>query len=187
MGGNSLSKPRLSVSISNVVVRIELADGRCVFFRLGYIVFGSKTSTDYDVLVWVSNEFIGLNLESHILIDICKLFEQCLIPFIGSDKPINASLAHWENGQVTWDHKGTDDAETNNSLMDTFANHLDKQMYKECSITKRLPRDVWKKIIGSIRDLICNLHKVYYHNEDKYFELMTEMALTILSIPELQT
>lgn len=88
--------------------------------NLPYQIFGSKSSRDYDVIVFVDE--IGTIQESHELIT--KLDKLLAIEL--PDKPINSNIAVLEDGMIKRVFKGYP-LEVNNSAFYTYDNH--RQFY----------------------------------------------------------
>lgn len=88
--------------------------------NLPYQIFGSKSSRDYDVIVFVDD--IGTIQESHELIT--KLDKHLAIEL--PDKPINCNIAVLEDGRIKRVFKGYP-LEVNNSAFHTYDNH--RQFY----------------------------------------------------------
>lgn len=108
--------------------------------------FGSSSSQDYDVAVFVDE--IPPIAEAHAL---CKYYNDsignmakaCGMP----DKPVNSNLVVIHDGQIIDCHKGTPD-ELNNSLIDTFQHHM--QFYGQM-VTGRIERDKEWKLLRTAR------------------------------------
>ncbi len=131
-------------------------------FKLKYLIFGSKNSLDFDVMVWIPEE---LTLQpSHKFIQMCEKLDVLLYPILnnwGKDefskyKPINSCCGHWNitenSNKLKWTQKGSELAETNNSIILTFEKH--KQMYDVCPFTDLIPRDYKKKVLGAVRQIV---------------------------------
>lgn len=88
--------------------------------NLPFQIFGSKSSRDYDVIVFVDD--IGTIQESHELIS--KLDKLLAIEL--PDKPINCNIAVLEDGMIKRVFKGYP-LEVNNSAFYTYDNH--RQFY----------------------------------------------------------
>lgn len=146
--------------------------------ELKWIIFGSKTSTDWDVIVLVEPEF--LQNPPHILLRKNLEMDQILgkILNVKVNKPVNSCFGYWNNGVIVTCQKGSVE-ETNNSIFHTYHNH--PQMYETCPINRVLPRDLQskqRKVLGSIRmivsiithcELNCNIR---------------EILISIMKIPE---
>ena len=82
-------------------------------------IFGSKSSTDYDIMFFVDT--LGTIQESHeIISEIDKEYSE-----IYSDKPVNSNICIVENGVVVDVFKGTAD-EVNNAMLLTYDYHEQK-------------------------------------------------------------
>jgi len=82
-----------------------------------YQIFGSKTSQDYDILVFVDK--LGTIDENHSYIK--ELNKEFSIKY--PDKKINCNLGILKEGKILEVFKGTAD-EVNNSLFFTYKNHI---------------------------------------------------------------
>lgn len=184
MGGNQ-AKFETDLFIAKIGDRdhviMTLFDGSTYFFPFEYLVFGSKTSQDCDMIMNVPLEFTKLKLRTDTYNSICAIMDKKFGPIIGTNKVINSSLGHWHNGRLLWAQKGSDVGEVNNSLMSTFNNHI--QMYKTCPITTRLERNIKYKIITTIRDVLCKMNKTRFVNDD--LVLLCKLIVGILNIPEI--
>lgn len=113
-------------------------------------IFGSKSSTDYDIMVFVDK--ITTIQESHEIVSkLDKEFSE-----IYSGKPTNCNLAIvGEDGTITKVFKGTSD-EVNNALLETYDFH--DQKFPQI-IKGKISRDVNEKILRTARVLLSFLSR----------------------------
>jgi hypothetical protein len=134
-------------------------------FEFEYLVFGSRSSMDYDVMVNIPFELTKLKYHNFLLI--CQKLDNILEPIIlKENKPINTSLAHWnKSGSIIWSQKGTI-SESNNAIVSTFKNH--KQMYEICPLTHMIrdSEDKKAKLMAASRMIIGILTNA--RAKDKY-------------------
>lgn len=110
-----------------------------------FYIFGSENSTDYDVIVSVSD--IPQNIdEAH---NICKYWNDKLSSLL-TDKPLNCNLGIFKNGTLVDCFKGTCD-ELINCIYYTYSNH--KQHFPN-PIKSPINRDIDEKILRVSRFLI---------------------------------
>lgn len=177
----------LIIDDNNIIILI-LHNGKQFCFPLEYIIFGSKTSLDCDLIIQVPVEFTELNFNTDVFNIMCEIFDKLLGPIIGTTKVINSSLGYWNNGRIMWAQKGSETSEVNNSIMLTFHNHRDLQMYNDCPIYQHLERDLVHKINTTIRDILCKMNKTRYNgNDDEILNLSCNLVIGILHIPEIQS
>lgn len=115
-------------------------------------IFGSCSSVDYDVMVFIDN--IPSIQESKKL---CLNFEEDLSPIL-SDKKLNINLARIKDGVIIEVFKGTPD-ECNNSIFNTYSLH--KQFYP-LQINKLLPRNIELKTARAIRIILSFMSRSEY-------------------------
>lgn len=136
----------------------------CIFVIMSNIfqIFGSKSSTDYDVMVFVDK--IPSIEDSKFL---CKKWNKKLyMMFIDNGmeiKTLNCNLAVLTDGEITAVHKGTSD-ECNNSCLLTYDFH---KQFHEQQITRLVERDVDIKIMRSIRFILMYLSRSDYRFDVK--------------------
>lgn len=164
-------------------VSAVLRTGQVFLFPLLWMIFGSATSTDCDLIVWVPWAFIELKSRPDIYNKMCELLDKLMGPIIGTRKVINSSIGFWEDGVIKWAQKGSDLGEVNNSIKRTFDNHPDLQLLRTCPLTVDLPRDVWFKIQTTIRDILCKMNKSRFVNNS--VDLMHQLIVSILNILEI--
>ncbi len=125
-------------------------------------IFGSKSSEDYDVMVFVDKIPSIEDAKS-----LCEKFDKSLyMKFVDAGmeiKKLNCNLAVLKDGVVTMVHKGTSD-EVNNSLYLTYDFH--NQFYPN-QITKLVERDVDIKIMRSARFMLMYLSRSEHRFEVK--------------------
>jgi hypothetical protein len=179
---------------------VNLKTGRIFQFPLVWMVFGSKTSVDCDVIIFVSSEFVQSQPRPDICNKMCEILNPFLEQIIGKaganektetkikeTKEINCSIGYWHEGEIKWAQKGSDLGEVNNSIMATFNNHPSLQMISCCPLTVTLKRDVWYKIQTTIRDILCKMNKSRYHDDPLGICItrMQSLIVNILAIPEI--
>jgi hypothetical protein len=170
---------KMDISYLNGSLNIFNLVNEPIIFPLEYIIFGSFSSMDYDIIVNVPK--IITKLKFHHFLQICRKLDLLLIPIISDDKPINTCLGHWTNNQLVWSQKGTVN-ETNNAIISTFNNH--QQMFDANPITTILPRDTLNKqlkVMAASR-MIIGLFTRCITNNDYIYAIMDQ----IISLPQLQ-
>lgn len=129
-----------------------------------FTVFGSESSQDLDVIVFV--EFIPETPNKGT--ELCKFYNMSISDIYegmyGITKEVNTNLAILEDGVVTQVFKGTSD-EVNNSLIDTRSFH--KQFHSQEFVTSRLERDVQIKLLRTARVLLSFLSRTEHRKEVK--------------------
>lgn len=120
-------------------------------------LFGSATSQDYDIMVFVDT--IPTVKEASILCemygnDIAVILKDANFP----EKTVNANLAILKDGIITGVHKGTAD-EVNNSMLLTYDFH--KQFFPN-QIVRMVERDVDLKIIRCARIILSFISRTQY-------------------------
>ena len=120
---------------------------------LRWIWFGSKNSIDDDLIVWYPEI-----LPSHEMLSICKLYENELRNQFSN---ANVCLGNWTQDKLLWCQKGTELAETNNSVIETWKGG-------ESVSWEKLPRDPVKKIMGSLRAIIGRTSRSGLSDSDLY-------------------
>jgi hypothetical protein len=120
-------------------------------------IFGSQSSRDYDLLVFVDQ--LGTIVENKAVVKSWE--EQLRIQF--ADKPLNVNLGILEGGRLIKVFKGTVD-EVNNSLLDTYGFH--QQSYPQ-QIKIRVARDIDLKILRGLRIMLSMLSRTQYRSEVK--------------------
>lgn len=158
------------ISDKNIIVKYK---NHKFEYKLQWIIFGSKTSIDLDIAVYVEPDLINKCIGHYN--EICYKLDTLLIPVLLSDKPINSCLAYWTT-QVEWCQKGPID-ESNNAYIDTFDNHI--QQYDVCPIIKKMNRNVGIKILGATRTIVCMLIK------SKYTGNIRTLLCKYLKLPEI--
>ncbi len=165
-------------------IKISLDNYPPMITTLVWLIFGSATSLDCDIIVGVPVEFTRCNnLGSPVFNKICEVLDKILGPIIGTDKEINSSLGYWDDGIIQWCQKSSDIAEVNNSLMATFDSHI--QMYSACPITRSLERNVTQKIHSSIRNVLCKMARAALKNNENS-DALVAIILGVLNIPEIR-
>ena len=120
-------------------------------------IFGSETSTDYDIMFFVDS--IGTIQESHELIE--KIDKE--LSTIYKDKPVNSNICVLKDGIVVDVFKGTID-EVNNAMFLTYDFHEQKFPNQ---ITKLVERDTELKILRTARVLLSFLSRTEHRKEVK--------------------
>lgn len=141
-------------------------------FNLEYIIFGSKTSQDYDILINIP--LILTTLPYHNFLQICQYMDEMLSYFLVG-KPINTSLASWKNGELLWCQKGAI-SEINNAILRTFNNH--SQILLECpfkSSLNRSEKDIKTKIVTSCR-MIMGIFTHVECDDDIIYDIINQMV-----------
>lgn len=123
-----------------------------------YQIFGSKSSKDYDIMVFV-DELPKTIVDCHAKIE--ALNEH--LSKIYSDKPVNANMCVLADGIVKETFKGTSE-EVNNSMFLTYKLH--KQKYPN-SILRLMERDVDLKLIRVFRILTAFMSRTEWRVEVK--------------------
>lgn len=173
------------------MLRTEVA-GRVFEYELEYIVFGSPSSIDFDLMIKVPMGLVNAAPGAHIFTQLCqsldKYMEAILWVGLNPHKPINSSVGYWENGELLWSQKGSSPAEVNNGIIATFNSHLRYQMFDVCPLVRIQPRNVWDKLLTTVRDLICKLSNCYinFDSVEDEVEWIASIAHYILNIPEVR-
>lgn len=123
------------------------------FFPLSYCIFGSWSSQDYDIILWLPNEVPVSSFPHEVLNKICELLDKqmelILCKDVYSRKPINSCLGQLSlfvkddtetkdnDIYVTWSQKGHEEM-VNNSILQTFDHHRAKQMFSSCTLRSNL-------------------------------------------------
>lgn len=126
-------------------------------------IFGSESSEDYDVMVFVdniSNTEDSKNLCIYFNSLLAKLFKDNNMPI----KELNSNIAIIKDGIITKIHKGTTE-EANNSLYLTYDFH--KQFYPN-QIVRLLERDIDIKIMRCARSILMLLSRSQYRDIVKF-------------------
>lgn len=168
--------------------------GKRVFeYPLEYIIFGSISSVDYDLIIKVPVELVEAADGAHVFMQMCLVIDKYMesILYVGNNphKPINSSLGYWENGQMLWCQKGSSTAEVNNGIIATFDNHLSFQMFPSCPLIHVQERNVWDKLLTTTRDTLCKLNhcSIEFQSLDEEVEWIASLAHYILNIPEVRS
>ena len=117
-------------------------------------IFGSESSQDYDVMVFVNkipDIFNATSLCEKNNEELRILFKDQKLP----PKKLNSNLAVIDNDIIVKVHKGTVD-EVNNSLIDTYSLH---HQFFPLQITKRVERDVELKVLRTARVILSFLSR----------------------------
>ena len=117
-------------------------------------VFGSRSSVDLDVIVFVDE----IPDKPHIVHRLETKFNTQISEFTKTDKQVNCNLAIIEDGVIRKVFKGTPD-EVNNSLLLTYDFH--RQFYPN-KIEKLVERDVEFKILRTMRVLLSLISRTEY-------------------------
>lgn len=130
-------------------------------FNLIYIIFGSKTSLDLDIIIWIPKHLTILL--PHEYIKTAKIADEKISHILNIDKKVNSCFGHWDiddihnNTNLLWCQKGTIE-ETNNSIIYTYYNHNQNQIIS-LPFNKLLNRNIKLKIMTSIRTSIGKLSR----------------------------
>lgn len=117
-------------------------------------IFGSKSSLDIDVMVFV--DFIEDN--PYYALERTKVYNKEIAKFLNTDKEVNSNLAIVENGIIKQVLKGTED-EVNNSMIRTYDLH--EQIYPN-KIRAFIERDIDLKILRTTRVLLSLISRTEY-------------------------
>jgi hypothetical protein len=117
-------------------------------------IFGSKSSLDIDVMVFVDS----IDDNPYQEIQRCKIYDNILQEFLNTDKELNTNLAIVKNSRIVKVLKGCED-ECNNSLMTTYDLH--QQQFPN-HIRAFIERDVDLKIIRTTRVLLSLISRTEY-------------------------
>lgn len=154
-----------------------------------YIIFGSPSSKDYDVLVYVPKGVTRRTVPTEQFNMLCNQLDSLLSPFLCKDvvKPINSCLGCWEDGRMIWCQKGWEE-EVNNCILDTFHHH--RQMFTQCPLMqeKRMLIDAKRKAITTVREILCKLSGVTLTSPDNAVkvELLCKLLVDVFRIPEIR-
>jgi hypothetical protein len=124
-----------------------------------YNVFGSETSTDCDIMVFVDTIPEKPHECGHLAHDIQSKLS------IDTPKKLNVNLAILCDGVIVKVYKGTPD-ETNNSIFDTYKYHILLQKYP-LLIERPVERDINIKIVRSIRVILSMITRTNKRKEMK--------------------
>ncbi len=117
-------------------------------------IFGSKTSQDIDVIVFVDTIIDN----PYYALEECKVYDKKIAEFLKTDKKVNSNLAIVENGIIKKVLKGTED-EVNNSLIRTYDLH---EQYFPNHIRAFIQRDIDLKILRTGRVLLSLISRTEY-------------------------
>lgn len=121
--------------------------------EFSYIVFGSPSSIDLDVLV-----FVDKIPDVHIAKKLCVEYQNIMQPKF--KKEVNVNIATIGKTILTGVLKGTVD-EVNNSIIDTYLFH---EQHHPCSIKTRMDRDVEQKILRTVRIILSNMSRTQHRD-----------------------
>lgn len=124
-------------------------------FEFKYIIFGSKSSQDCDMIVWIPLELT--TKPKHWYNQLCFELDRVLSVQLNIAKPMNSCVGHWTD-RLVWTQKGSEIAESNNSIISTFGNH--QQMFSECPFNTMLDRDPIVKVLRSSRYVLGKFSKM---------------------------
>ena len=131
--------------------------------RNEFQIFGSETSIDYDVLVFVDS--ISQSKEKSK--ELCHKFDNEIYNFLISngyeDKKVNTNLGVLKNGEIVQVFKGTAD-EVNNSLFKTYDNF--KQPFPK-RVKRLVKRNDDLKVLRCIRSILQLFSRTVFRNEVK--------------------
>lgn len=126
-------------------------------------VFGSKSSRDYDVVVFVDDISENIDVNAKV----CKKYQDELSTIL-TDKPVNVNIAIFNNGNITKVYKGTI-SELNNALYYTYKYH---KQYHPLVVETLLERDIDEKMLRVYRGILT-----FYSRSD----MRTEVKLALRS------
>jgi hypothetical protein len=141
-------------------------------------------------MFWVPLEFT--REEVHVYTKLCSVLDSIVGPIlyaygVDTTKPINSCLGHWNtDGDMLWIMKGTR-SEGNNSLVYTWANHI--QMTPVCPfrLMERTPYEVRLKVLSSIRMMVTSLSDFTYNNADlSAFDKLSNLLRPIVTLDEMR-
>lgn len=157
-----------------------------------YMIFGSKSSIDFDVIIKVPIEY--LNNKPNVLLAQNLIMDKYFSNYLNSlhndeksNKVVNSCFGYWENGLMIACQKGSVE-ETNNAIITTFGYHQKYQMYDQCPLVKFLPRDLKSKqmkIMGGIRMIVSTLSHSNFIQDNT--ASIRKILTSIILIPEFQT
>lgn len=150
-----------------------------------YIVFGSVSSEDCDVMVRVPFDQLARVTNNMLVLN--KELDALLGGVIGTDKVINSCFGDWRDGVMVDCQKGSLE-ETNNALRTTFANHPSLQMLSVCPIERFLPRDLRSKqlkVFYALRMIMSTLSHANYKLD--WAGNMRRVLTRLMSVDEFAT
>jgi hypothetical protein len=121
-----------------------------------YVTFGSPTSQDCDLMVFVDH--LGSIQENKKTV--LELQHELQYYF---NKRVNVNIGVLSEGKLEQVFKGTLD-EVNNSIFDTYKFHI---QHIECPINERMNRDVNEKILRSVRIILSNISRTDFRDKVK--------------------
>jgi hypothetical protein len=149
---------------------------------LKYQIFGSKSSQDYDVLVFVDS--LGTIQENHEAITILDIE----LAKILTDKPVNANLGILRDGQIVQVFKGYP-LEVNNSLYYTYGNHvqvIENQITKPYELTEDIKHYKLKRCFrfilsfySRVPEMRAGIKEALRGTFDKRLEQLSKIDLTM--------
>jgi hypothetical protein len=152
-------------------------------------IFGSATSLDCDVMVFVDE----IPIKEHIATCLCKEYDKFLqlqYPEYFQGKEMNSNLAILEDGIISEVFKGTED-ECNNSLFYTYMNF--KQPFQK-QILSLIDRDSELKLLRGLRIILSFLSRTKFRTDvkkalkgDAYekIKVLKSIDLTLLKLEDL--
>jgi len=158
---------------------------------LVYIVFGSPSSTDLDVVVWIPENLIRYQRMHKI---ICQRLDKILPQIVKSDKVVdkvaNTCLAHWDldlANILLWCQKGSL-AESWNAYIMTQDFHI--QNYNKTKINTLMPRtkeDITFNILSATRRILaCLTHAVFISDPEINMKKLLSATMQLPQIKELK-
>jgi len=149
-----------------------------------FLVFGSKNSVDFDVIVLVPLKYLQ-NSSPHILVKENLVVNSILAGVVLKGKAVNTCFGFWQNGRIVACQKGSIE-ETNNSILKTFELHLEWQTLKRCPIFVHLERtkeSKQAKMFGVIRMVTSCLSHAHF-GTDESAEEIRRILMNVLNFPQ---
>ena len=154
-----------------------------------FTVFGSESSLDLDVIVFVEE----IPADASKGNELCKFYNKSIgdiyEDMYGITKEVNSNLAILKNGYVVQVHKGTSD-EVNNSIVLTREFHT--QFHKNKYVNGLLPRDLQIKLLRTARVLLSFLSRTSHRAKvkaalrgDVYHKIMTLREIDLSGMVDL--
>lgn len=127
--------------------------------KVKFQIFGSKSSTDYDIMIFVKN----IPINEFDATSLCKgyniILPICNPSIFVNKKPMNSNLAILGQNKLLEIYKGTLD-ECNNSLIDTYHLHTNYEQY----VKDRFKRDIQIKALRTARVILSFLSRTEFRS-----------------------
>lgn len=121
-------------------------------------IFGSKSSRDYDVVVFVDTISSNIDINTKI----CKVYQDNLSSIL-SDRVVNVNIAITKDGNITKVYKGTV-SELNNALYYTYKYH---KQFHPLVVDSLLDRNVHEKLLRVYRAILSFYSRSDMRNDVK--------------------